>query len=265
MPGWKRSLANFIGKVLGAELVSRKGIRQGDVFVTNSADIPLSLERCHLRRFFQHFEVDCIFDVGANAGQYAELARSLGFTGPIISYEPIPAVARELRRKAKRDGNWYVEELALDDAERQATFHVMAGSQFSSLKLPSEAETDRFDKQNIVTEEVSLTTARLADQYDDYVRRLGFRRPFLKMDTQGNDLAVARGAGDRLQHFVGLQSELAFKRIYDDQSGYRAALDYYLSQGFELSALVPNNRGHFPDLIEMDCILYNALPYSAEP
>jgi FkbM family methyltransferase len=170
MPGWKRSLANFIGKVLGAELVSRKGIRQGDVFVTNSADIPLSLERCHLRRFFQHFEVDCIFDVGANAGQYAELARSLGFTGPIISYEPIPAVARELRRKAKRDGNWYVEELALDDAERQATFHVMAGSQFSSLKLPSEAETDRFDKQNIVTEEVSLTTARLADQYDDYVR-----------------------------------------------------------------------------------------------
>jgi hypothetical protein len=27
---------------------------------------------------------------------------------------------------------------------------------------------------------------------------------------------------------------------------------------------VPNNRGHFPDLIEMDCILYNAFPDIAE-
>jgi FkbM family methyltransferase len=264
MPGWKRSLANFLGNLLDAEIVSRQGIREGNLFVADYKDVPLMMERCHLRRFFDHFRVDCIFDVGANAGQYAEMVRSLGFAGPIISYEPIPALARELRAKAARDGNWHVEELALDDAERQATFHVMAGSQFSSLKLPSASETDRFRELNRIAEEVPLTTARLADQYDAYARRLGFRRPFLKMDTQGNDLAVARGAGERLQHFVGIQSELAFKRIYDDQSGYRAALDYYHSQGFELSALVPNNRGHFPDLIEMDCILYNAFPDIAE-
>lgn len=265
MPGWKRALANALGNLLDAEIVSRKGIREGEVFVADRLDVPLMMERCHLRRFLNHFEVDCIFDVGANAGQYAKMVRALGFAGPIISYEPIPALAGNLRRMAERDGNWHVEELALDDREREATFHVMAGSQFSSLKAPSYSETDRFRENNRIAEEVPLRTARLAEQYDHYAKRLGFRRPFLKMDTQGNDLAVARGAGERLQHFVGLQSELAFKKIYDDQSGYRAALDFYLSQGFELSALVPNNRGHFPDLIEMDCILYNAFPDIAQP
>jgi hypothetical protein len=30
----------------------------------------------------------------------------------------------------------------------------------------------------------------------------------------------------------------------------------YTALGFVLSALVPNNGGHFPDLLEIDCIMY---------
>ncbi len=93
--------------------------------------------------------------------------------------------------------------------------------------------------------------------FDSYQSKLGFRRPFLKMDTQGNDISVARGAGDRLRSMVGLQSELAIKRIYDGQVNYRDAIDYYESLGFTLTGFVPNNLGHFPDLIEIDCIMYN--------
>jgi hypothetical protein len=38
---------------------------------------------------------------------------------------------------------------------------------------------------------------------------------------------------------------------------YRVALDFYQAAGFELSAFVPNNFGHFPELVEMDCIMFN--------
>lgn len=55
--------------------------------------------------------------------------------------------------------------------------------------------------------------------------------------------------------FVGLQSELAIRKLYASSTDYREALSYYESLGFSLSAFVPNNAGHFPLMIETDCIM----------
>ena len=75
------------------------------------------------------------------------------------------------------------------------------------------------------------------------------------MDTQGFDVNVVSGAGESIQGFVGLQSELAIKRIYEQSAGYQEAIGVYEKAGFGLSALVPNNAGHFPMLVEIDCIM----------
>jgi hypothetical protein len=76
------------------------------------------------------------------------------------------------------------------------------------------------------------------------------------LDSQGNDFDIAVGAGARLNEFVGLQSELAIKRIYANAPSYNETLKFYQDNGFILSALVPNNEGHFPYLIETDCIMF---------
>jgi hypothetical protein len=163
-----------------------------------------------------------------------------------------------LRRKASQDHLWIIEESALDETVRNVSFNVMVDRQFSSLKAPSHKETGLFIRSNAVAQSIDLTTERLADFFDKYQQKLEFSRPFLKMDTQGNDVAVARGAGDRLGCFVGLQSELAIKKSYQGQPDYCEAIGFYKSAGFELSAFVPNNLGHFPTLIDIDCIMYNA-------
>jgi FkbM family methyltransferase len=241
----KRSIANALGWALNASIVRR-------------GTLATMFEKEHLKRFVTELKVDCVFDVGANDGQYAEMLREIGFLGPIISFEPIPELAKQIRERAQRDVNWYAEEIALDDSEHTASFNVMQSSQFSSLKTPSHAETTRFEKENSIAYALEIKTALLSSYFDRYQAQLGFQRPFLKMDTQGNDLAVARGAGSRLSSFVGLQSELAIKRIYASADDYRTALDFYHDAGFELSAFVPNNLGHFPVLIEIDCIMFNS-------
>src|SRR5258708_7328948 len=64
-------------------------------------------EEMHLQKLLLHLDVDCVFDVGANTGQYAAmLRREVGFQGLIISFEPIPKVARALRAVAKGDPLW---------------------------------------------------------------------------------------------------------------------------------------------------------------
>jgi FkbM family methyltransferase len=217
-------------------------------------------EEVHLQRFFEHYTVDCVFDVGANEGQYATMLRQkVGYQNDIISFEPIPAAAGILRQKSRKDTRWYVEQIALDRLAGKATFNVMEGKKFSSLHTPSQEEVDLFQHTNRVAETITVETATVKHMVDKYKKLLDFKHPFLKLDTQGHDLEVAQGAADVLRSFVGLQSELSIKKIYNGTPDYKTVIDYYVSEGFELSAFVPNNEGHFPRLIEIDCIMYNKL------
>ena len=230
-----------------------------NVQVTPVGQLALAFEWEHLRRFFAHFAVDCVFDVGANAGQYAKRLRTrVGYAGPIVSYEPIPELAAKIRTAAALERAWFVEELALDATENHATLNIFESNPFSSLHSASETAEQEFPKQLRLERRIEVNTATLASELGKYQAKLRFKRPFLKMDTQGHDLSVAIGAGDRLRDFVGLQSELAIQRLYADSPSYEEALEFYRRSGFELSALVPNNLGHFPRLLEIDCIMFRA-------
>ncbi len=239
----KAEIAQYMASLLDLR-VARKG-RVG----------PL-LEDDFLERFFQYFDIDCVFDVGANMGQYArKIRRKLNYKGRIISFEPMPDIAARLRREAENDGLWSVEEVALDSVNRKATFNIMQDTEYSSLRKPKSSEIGIHAGPANIVSMIEVETKTLGEYYNKYKNMYGFCRPYLKIDTQGNDLDVVKGGYDVISNFVGLQSELAFKRIYAGSASYRDAIDYYESLGFEISALVPNNVGTFPYLYEMDCIM----------
>jgi FkbM family methyltransferase len=226
-----------------------------NVRIVRPSQLSLVFEEFHLKRVFTEFNVDCVFDVGANLGQYAEMLRHrVGYKGHIISYEPIPSAVRILREKAKKDPNWQVIPSALDENAGQRTFNIMNVDQFSSLLNPSTQEVQHLSAQNTVSEKLEVETRTLADEFERFTSTLDFERPFLKMDTQGHDLAVARGAEAVLPRFVGLQTEMAIKRLYDGAPDFMTSIEFFRSKGFDLSAFVPNNEGHFPQLLEIDGI-----------
>jgi FkbM family methyltransferase len=248
--GWTRQVADVLCDAFGIAMA-----RKGNAWTL--------IEPEQLSRFLKAFKVDCVFDVGANAGQYALRLRKLGYSGQIISFEPNPQLAETLNHLSSRDAKWHFEPSALDSVERTAEFNVMGESQLSSLHSPTQDGSDRYGEAFDVTQKVTLRTQTLAKVFPVLQGRFGFQRPFLKMDTQGHDLAVAEGAGDVLTRFVGLQSELALSPLYEDSANYARTIDFYRSKGFALSGLIPNNEGNFPDLLETDCLMYN--PVMAQP
>jgi FkbM family methyltransferase len=237
-------------------LISRAVGKLANFRLVDKRRIHLLPEQTHLRRLLAHLNVDCVFDVGANTGQYASmLRRRAGYERRIISFEPLPEAAAAVRRKASRDPLWTVEEIALADSAGTRVFNVMASSEFSSLSEPKSDEVSTLAHLNQPVRRIMVEAETLATALPRLQAQYGFSQPFLKMDTQGFDLAVLRGAGDILSRFVGFQSELSVRRIYQQAADFREALTFYQSLGFDISAFVPNNGGHFPALIEIDCIM----------
>ncbi len=206
-----------------------------------------------LRRFIAHFGIDCVVDVGANAGQYAtQLRKDVGFSGRIISFEPNPAVFARLAERARRDRAWEVHNIALSDVDGTADFNVMAADQFSSLNPPSEGLEPIFAERNRIEKSLAVSCRRLDGLMDELGLSHGDGTTLLKLDTQGHDAQVCAGAGAMLRGFAGVQTELAVRPLYSGGVDYGQMIAALAEFGFVPNAIFANNKGHFPLLVEMD-------------
>lgn len=206
-----------------------------------------------LRRFIAHFGIDCVVDVGANAGQYAaQLRKDVGFAGRIVSFEPNPAAFARLADAAKSDRDWEVHNIALSDQDGTASFNIMAADQFSSLNEPSAGLEPIFAERNRVEKCVTVTCRRLDGLLGELDALRGARTVLLKLDTQGHDAQVCAGAGAALMRFAGVQTELAVRPLYSGSVDYGQMIAALAEFGFVPNAFFANNKGHFPLLVEMD-------------
>jgi len=110
---------------------------------------------------------------------------------------------------------------------------------------------------NTVTKRINVPVKTLKTFYLEAKRASQFTRPFLKIDTQGYDSVIVKSAGETIRQFIGIQTELSFVRLYSDSIPFYESFDLYRRLGFTLCAIVPNNAGHFPYLIEQDAIFLN--------
>lgn len=84
------------------EQAARIAKKIGRLRIADRRDLAVDAEASHLRRVFARYDVDCVFDVGGNRGQYARmLRRRAGYRGLIVTFEPIPEAAAELRTNAQ--------------------------------------------------------------------------------------------------------------------------------------------------------------------
>ncbi len=210
----------------------------------------------YLRRLFQLLRIDTVIDVGANAGQYHEFLRSeVGFEGLVASFEPVPELARKLKAKGAGGGKWIVENCALGAERSQLDFHVMSNTEFSSFLSPLNDRTSTFGGANAVVETVKVDVRVLDDVVAELKAQHGAKNIYLKLDTQGYDLEVLRGAKNALDSIPALQSEMCVRPIYVGMPRYGEVITYLESRGFAMSGIYPNNGGHFPLLLEFDCFM----------
>lgn len=203
-------------------------------------DLPLEE---HLRAVIARYEIDVVVDVGANFGQFRDTLRSgVGFEGPIVSFEPVSKFRAQLDARRHTDPAWHVEPYALGSSHESAVIHVMESPGLSSLKDPAFAAMQSLlpapDRLGIEGEE-TIEVRRLDELAPSHPALSRARRALLKIDTQGFDLEVIRGARAFLDRTVAIQIELSVLPIYADTPGYQEVIAELQELGFDLSGMFP--------------------------
>lgn len=210
----------------------------------------------HLSKIFDTLKIDCVFDVGANEGQYRNFLRhQVGFEGLIISFEPLPNLFGILNKKSRHDPLWIICGYALGAENCASVFHEMKDSQFSSFLPPDDSKIKSFSHQNITTNNIEVEVKNLDSIYASFQEKHGFSFPYLKIDTQGYDMEVIKGAKNSLVNIKALQVEASVQPIYHGMPDYRSVIDQLEKEGFLLSTVAPTNPVGSLYLIEFDCVL----------
>jgi FkbM family methyltransferase len=213
----------------------------------------------HLENLFKRYAINCLLDVGANRGQYGFFVRSLGFKGRIISFEPVRKTYEELLAKTSKDHRWDVYPYALGSETTSKQIRVMKNSDLSSFLMPNQRLAEMFIKNH--GDQIQSKETVLVKRLDDFFfeEKLALDsslRMMLKMDTQGYDLEVFRGAEKILPFVAVLQTEIANIPLYDGVPSFSGALYAFQGKGFELTGMFPESR-NMNDfrVIEFNCLM----------
>src|SRR6266540_3247431 len=126
----------------------------------------------------------------------------------------------------------------LGEKDEDKVLNVFAASDLSSFLGPS-AKMSQNIVNSCITKTQPATVRRLDSIFEQIVAGLAQPRVFLKLDTQGYDLQVVRGANESLRHVLGLQSELSVIPLYEGMADYIEALAFYRSLDFEPTGIFP--------------------------
>lgn len=182
-------------------------------------------------------DVRVAIDAGANVGEWSEQAtRSWPKLELLICFEPVPWAAEELERRLGSDARVELVPRALSDHRGTLTiWQEPVGGTMSSAVAGYSADTATAVSATVVT-------------LDEELEQRGIERvDFLKIDVEGLDLHVLRGAAGALQaqRIDVLQFEYseAWQRA---GSTLRAAYALLADAGYRTLLVTPGGLRDFP-------------------
>ena len=178
-----------VGRYLGCaamgtlvELIWRRQVRSGDLTAALT----------------DHFAGDgaTAVDIGASWGLFSyHLARLVGRNGAVLSYEPHPMNTPVLEQLARARSSVRFRPVAVSDLNGTADLQVPV---FGNRHVTAQSSLAHgFDGQRGVrVEKVTVPTVRLDDEVG------GRRVDLVKIDVEGHELSVLRGAAETLRRYL---------------------------------------------------------------
>jgi len=198
--------------------------------------------------------IDLIFDVGANLGQFARNMRDLGYKKEIVSFEPLPEAFNILSQNTVNDENWKIVNIAIGNFDGEITMHIAKNSYSSSILdiLPRHIESA---PDSIFIDQIKVPIKKVDTIIDQYYEK--GNNLLIKIDTQGYERQVFEGSLESLGKVRGFQIELSLTSLYRGETLIQEMIDLLRDYGFKIMHLEPGHQDYFTgEILQLEGIFY---------
>jgi FkbM family methyltransferase len=172
-----------------------------------------------------------IYDVGANVGTWTLLAKALYPEAQVHAFEPLPVHVAKFRELTRGLPRVQLHEIGLGSASVKTVMRVTDFSDASSLLPLTDAGKTQWDLKQVA--EIPVQIERL----DDWVASRQLASPdLIKMDVQGFELEVLRGATRCLTNAKWVLLEASFKDFYEGQCRFDDLVTFLSAENFRVFA-----------------------------
>jgi FkbM family methyltransferase len=209
----------------------------------------------HVVQLLRNHGITRVLDVGANEGQYATELRRFGYTGRIVSFEPVNEPFRLMERQAHHDSDWMTLQCAVGAESATVKINVAANNAASSSILQMLTLHEEAAPMAKVIGVETVTQNSLDSLWRDITEPNDL--VFLKADVQGYEHQVLDGVIKHLDRIMGLQLELSMVPLYEGGWLFDEALDWARKQRFVLMRLIPGfTDGRTGQMLQADGVFF---------
>lgn len=207
------------------------------------------------QQLLHSYNIDTVLDIGANSGQFADYLRNdIGYKNRIISFEPLSSAFALLKTKSEKDSDWEVFNIALGDIEEQNEINIAENSYSSSLldMLPSHLQAA---PDSLYKGKESIEIKKLDSIFDNLCSTS--TKVYMKIDTQGFESKVLKGAENALQKIDTIQMEMSLVPLYEGELLFHELYSLMIDNGYSLVAILPGfTDKHSGQLLQVDGVFH---------
>jgi FkbM family methyltransferase len=197
------------------------------------------------------FTPGTIYDIGAYYGNWTKLARRIYPSARYFLFEANPEHASILQSTGER---YFIAALAEKDGAR-ADFYTPRNAGATGASFFRE-QTIHYQGESLRV--VPLATRRL----DVLVKEHGLPSPdLIKLDVQGSEVAVLRGAGEFLDTCSAIVAELSFVQGNEGAPQASEVMTRIHEFGFEPVDICKVRRGAAGNPVQVDMLFVNSSLY----
>lgn len=177
------------------------------------------------------FKAKNIFDAGANIGTWTLLAKAFFGDASVHAFEPLSVHIDKFKDNTKALADVHIHPFCLGSENATAVINISSYSDSSSILNATPLEFEQFGIKKSDEEEVQVK------RLDSLIANNELPVPdVMKLDVQGFELEILKGAGDYLTKMSYLIVEVSFKEYYYGQPLFLDIANYLAAHQFNIYA-----------------------------
>ena len=199
---------------------------------------PATSEELRRIRLLEYYNIDLVFDIGANKGQYATGIIDAGYANRIVSFEPLTSVYGNIEKESEKYDNWTVAPRCAIGAKKEVIeINISANSVSSTLLDMLDSHIEGAPESKVIGKE-KVQVFPLDDIGLEYIKDA--KNIFLKIDVQGFEQEVLKGAQTMIDKAKGIEMEISLIPLYENQNWLLPqVIDFMLQKNFHLVSIAP--------------------------